>query len=363
MNQTAGARYGIWGIDPYGTDVGTIALKTANGVSDLFTKHYANKLEAAKARGENVKAQELERTLETGVSSKNAQNRALEKYFPMQEAGKVGLNNAQIGEIRERTGVYGKQGGLYDAEANRARAQANLLGTQASGVMGDNQWIKDQRSAASRGGKGAIFYDPATGQYVSSPTLATTTTAQSALAGAQRVTPLIDNMIKELPQFQGLKGKAKLGAAKVGNYLGLEDSDLPSQEAKGLADLALSAEGMVKAWGIRPTDKTLETMKQAVIPLEGETGRGYKERLITTLQELEALDQQSADILREGQDVSPGVGGSGGMSLMGGVQQPGMSPMAQPQRGVMASPPQVQQSMPELSHIPDDELRRIAGGG
>lgn len=128
--ENVGARYGIWSNIPnYGQvkDVGEVAMGTADMVSSLLQKHYKNRMD-------KYAAEEAARTLDSNVLRKNTENNITAKYFEPKTLGdlyhlqaQTGLLGAQAYENRARGNLYGRQGNLYDAEAARTKAQANLL--------------------------------------------------------------------------------------------------------------------------------------------------------------------------------------------------------------------------------------------
>jgi len=62
--------------------------------------------------------------------------------------------------------------------------------------------------------------------------------------------------------------------------------ELPTQYARARALIASAPEALVKAYGLRPTNETIERMQNVIEPSYGETGEQYSERIKNTLNKL-----------------------------------------------------------------------------
>lgn len=115
---SAGARYGIWGVNPYGPDMATKAIEVGRGVSDMVKNHYENLFN-------KYKAQEYGQTLEGRIAAANSKNAADTKFYPLKEEASLGLTQANIKEVMSKTGLNYAQAQHALAEAARSRTMAN----------------------------------------------------------------------------------------------------------------------------------------------------------------------------------------------------------------------------------------------
>lgn len=136
-------------------------------------------------------------------------------------------------------------------------------------------------------GAGTTYVDPKTGQQISSLTSKQTTQAQQAASAIGRINPLLDRISQEASPFQTYAGKAKLIEQQLSNPAQSNPSgNLPSQYAQLESDLNTVPESYVKAFGINVTDQTLKTMRESIEPKLGESGAQYKQRILSTLSNL-----------------------------------------------------------------------------
>jgi hypothetical protein len=384
--QTAGARYGIWGVDPYGPtikqtplipNIVNTGLKTAEGVSNLFAKRYENQQQEAKAR----LAQE---TVGSEIAAKNAMNQANQQYYPLQQAAKLQQEQATIKEIMGRTGVS------Y-AQAQHLAAQTGLVNTQerntrnpfsqtqemiktfetlpdgsrekiALGTMLDNTfaggafpkpkntrqgnatmtgvtpglgapWQRDPRFGSTRGGAGGTYQD-ASGQRVSTNTNANTTQDQKTIGAIERVDPLINEIADKQGQFATLGGKAGLTKARIENLFGANNQS-PSDYATVQSDTELSAESLLKAFGLNTTDQSANMMKAAIRMLPGESKQAYKARIYAVANTLRKNQREAQQRLNSGIPVGQGEPASQGYFSRLAIGENPDEPQAQQQQPQM----------------------------
>lgn len=168
---------------------------------------------------------------------------------------------------------------------------------------------KNPAFGSNRAGQGGTYVDPLTGRTFTTNTSSNTTTDQTTMAAVQRVAPIIKNLSDNLAPFQTFWGSRKLDAQQLGNYLFGMDNKLPAQYAAGKAALEVSAEGLLKAWGLKVTNEAQQSMKDAVRPRFGESPQGYQSRIINTLKQLQENADQASSRIAAGQTVRGNQGG------------------------------------------------------
>lgn len=252
-----------------------------------------------------------------------------------------------------KSGSNGLMGMLINKLSGNSNNAMNQGGANDNGVTSGNALMQSPVSSnppmgepatgssmvpASQGGMGGVtgkmmapyetsprtpgvpYFDSKTGQIISAPSVRTSAVVQQQLLGAQRVQPQLERIANEWSPFLDLKGKAQLQGARIGNLVGSSvspetlksfglspSSDLPSRYAKAMATTKTAPEALVKAYGINPTNETLNRLQEVIEPLVGENKEGYTHRIQQELaeikQEQEAL---SAKALSSGFNVTPG---------------------------------------------------------
>ena len=347
------------------------ALKVSGNIYDIMGKHYENKFKSAQARNQNLEAQKCQGTLASDIQAANTKNQTDIQYYPQLQAMELAKQGATIKEIQAKTGLSYAEAGAARARASASYAEANKTNINASPIAyqqelynqyaksapgsreqlyyggllksemgkygspvggvpssGSNMttsvpgtpqggavpvntpgWEKDTKFGSTRMGAGGTYTDPETGQTISTPTNSTTSRNQSAIQALQRVTPLIKDLSKNISQFQTAGQKGNLAVQTVGNLFG-GNYPLPNQKAEAEQDLALAPESLLKAYQLNVTDQSLNTMKDAIKPIIGETQKGYESRLTKTLKTLRENEEAAKKIQAEGIDVTqPGAHG------------------------------------------------------
>ena len=130
---------------------------------------------------------------------------------------------------------------------------------------------------------GTLVQNPVTGQTYSTPTGAVSTSLQNRIIGEEQLKPIVENIIKTVPQFQSgwtkLQSKLEGGLNEWAPKSWGVDYDLPSQQQKGKALLSQSAESMVKLYGLHANARNVAEVKNILEPHEGESGQGYSRRV------------------------------------------------------------------------------------
>lgn len=365
---TPGARFGVWGINPYGEPIKQTpgiesAIKTAGGIGNLFAKRYANQQAEAKGRL-------AQQTVDSEIAAKNAMNQANEQYYPLMQAAKLQQEQATVKEIMARTGLSYAQAKHALAAAGAEGARGRLYGAQtdttlnpflqtsnmikqfeslpdgsrekiALGTMLDNAfaggmfpkggkgakagagmnsgalpglgggWEKDPRFGPARGGSGGTYQDTLTGQRVSTDTNANVTQDQKTISAAQRAQPLIEDIANKQAPFMTLAGKSGLLSDRISNLFGGNNAS-PSNFATANAEVELAAESLIKAYGLNVTDQSANMMKAAIKPILGESAKQYKARLNNTLATIATNQQEAAQRLNSGIPVGQGEPASQG---------------------------------------------------
>lgn len=187
----------------------------------------------------------------------------------------------------------------------------SIYGLQMRNLM--MQIGKNPAFGSQRSGAGGTYYDPTTGQYISTPTSANTTLAQRNITSLQRVQPLLDQLSGNLSQFQTAAGDTKLKAQQLGNYILGQNNPLPNQYAQGQQALQTAPESLLRSWGLNVTNESLQRMEDAVKPIFGESPTGYQNRIVNTLSELQDMQKQAQQQLSQGIPLDSGqqpVGGT-----------------------------------------------------
>lgn len=175
----------------------------------------------------------------------------------------------------------------------------SLYGIQTRNML--MNLTKNPAFGSQRSGAGGTYYDTSTGQYVSSPTTADTTTLQRNIQALQRVTPILNNLSTNLPQFQTAAGQGKLRTQQLGNFLFGMNNALPEAHASAQAQLAAAPESLIRAWGLNPTDATIARMSETIEPRFGESPAQYKNRIsVDVPNQLKDMEKQAQQQLAEG---------------------------------------------------------------
>lgn len=191
---------------------------------------------------------------------------------------------------------------LKQAQQQRAflSAQQNYLAPVASTPNGLNAFNDHQATARP----GSTQIDPYTGEAISVGTTPMVTSDQSAIAALQRVRPQLTDVLQQLPAFQsGWKNTMTNLQGLSNRWLGSHFS-APSERAQGQASLESAPESLLKAYGLRPSEYALAVMKKTIAPHSGESSQGYRQRVVNKLKELSEYEQQSAQRLQAGIDLS-----------------------------------------------------------
>lgn len=302
-------RRGILSVDPVAPmmprapDSVTRAMGLSHGLYDMLGKHYENQFKAAQARNQNLEADKRAGTLESDILAGNTKNQADVQYYPQEL-------KAKIGEVMARTGLSQAEAKAAIARSSASYALANLHNAAArnTGVQGQmlDQYLKDKKFGSNKSGAGGTYVDPQTGQVISTPTNATTTQDQRTIMATERVKPLIQDIIKNIPQFQTAQSKAALKLQQIGNLAG-GNYPLPDQYAQAQQDLELAPESLLKAYGLNVTDDSLKTMKEALTPKYGQTAKGAEKMLYRTLDHIQVTQQQAMNAQSEGIPVGSRV--------------------------------------------------------
>lgn len=356
---------------PAEEDAFSRALKVSGSIYDIMGKHYENKYKNAQARNQGLEADRKQGTLASDIQAANTKNQTDIQYYPQLQAMELAKQGATIKEIQAKTGLSYAEAGAARARASASYAEANKTNMNASPVAyqqelykqyansapgsreqlyyggllkaemgkygspvggvptaGSNMttsvpgtpqggtvpvntpgWEKDTKFGSTRMGAGGTYIDPQTGKTISTPTNSTTSRNQSSIQALQRVTPLIEDLSKNISQFQTVGQKGNLALQTAGNLLG-GNYTLPNQKAEALQDLALAPESLLKAYQLNVTDQSLKTMENAIKPITGETTKGYQGRLVKTLKTLKENEEAAKKVQAEGIDVTqPGAQG------------------------------------------------------
>lgn len=205
-------------------------------------------------------------------------------------------------------------------------------------------FTKNQMMGPARGGQGGTYVNPQTGEIISSNTSAQTTTDQNAIAAVQRVKPQVEDLVQKLPQFQRAGTQASAWTQGVGNKYFGTNYDLPSQQAEGNALINTTAEGLMKAFNLPSTNESLDMVKQAIAPVDGESPQGYKARVNRELQKIVMFQGQAKDRLAHGIVLNQG----NQAAQQGGYSQSQLQAYAQDAIAKGADPQAVQQRLAQM---------------
>ena len=194
-------------------------------------------------------------------------------------------------------------------------------------------WQRDPRFGSTRGGQGGTYQD-ASGQRISTDTNANTTQDQKTIGAVERVDPLINEIADKQGQFATLGGKAGLTKARVENLLG-GNNQSPSDYATIQSDLELSAESLIKAYGLNVTDQSANMMKKAIRMLPGESKKSYRARINAVAQTIRKNQQEARQRLNSGIPVGQGEPASQGYFSRLAVGENPDEPQAQQQQPQM----------------------------
>jgi hypothetical protein len=181
----------------------------------------------------------------------------------------------------------------------------NLYGIQLNNML---QQLGKNPAFGGKYGAGSTNINPLNGQPYTTDTQTNTSFDQQTLAALPRIQPQLDALIKNLPQFQTLAGKASLYGQQFGNLVLGQKGSLPDQYEVGQQALKTAPESMIKAWGLKVTNEALDRMQEAIEPGLGETPQGYTARIVGTLNQLKENAGQSSDRLASGQDLQADIG-------------------------------------------------------
>lgn len=164
--------------------------------------------------------------------------------------------------------------------------------------------IKNPAFGSAKGGAGGTYTNPLTGETYTTNTSGNTQQDQASIAALERVKPLMQEIAKNLAPFQTLSGKADLKGQEWMNKIFGQNNPLPGQYAKAQSDLELVAESLIKSFGLRTTDKTMKSMRNAISPKEGESANQYQSRISDILNHLENNVGEAKKRLSSGQSLT-----------------------------------------------------------
>lgn len=306
-------------------------------------------------------------------------------YYPQQQESQLGLQRAQteganlsnryyvpsmeadLAAKKAQTNYTNLQGSLIPSQISLNQAQA-AKATQADngitiGTDADGRPIIQIGGTGGAGGRsGGRLGTDDKGNVSSELTTPNKTSVQSRQLGEKTVKPFIDQIVANVPQFQTATKQAQSAASGFLNQFGLAkwqdqnpitqmiglNSNLPSQKAAGESAIINSAEGLIKALGLRSTDQQTAMIQKAIAPQPGESEAGYRKRFLNFAKTLSDNTNDISKTLATG--VSTGVNINGQPSLPAQMQ-----PQGQPQQAPTPNP--------GLSHLTDEQLAQIANGG
>lgn len=159
---------------------------------------------------------------------------------------------------------------------------------------------------------GKSYRDPVTGQVISAPTARTATSLQTSITAAKRVIPQLQRIATDAAPFMTLGGEADTLYQRGKNWAFGGKSELPSQYAAFQSELKAAPESLVKAYGLNPTNETIERMAAVIEPYRGETADTYQNRILNTLENIKnEQEKQGEGQLYGGIPVGPETGTSG----------------------------------------------------
>lgn len=221
----------------------------------------------------------------------------------------IPLTNSEIAQRQAQTGLTNQQsswyGRLTGSEIAKNQAEAAKAGQADNGItvgVDANGNPIVQIGGSSKGGArsgGRLGVDEY-GNVTSELTPGNKGAVQKRVIGEQVMQPFIEDLVKNMPQFQtgqrqlqssvsGLFNQVgagewldKQGAAKS---LGL-DSTLPSQKATADASLTTTVDGMLNALNFKATDQQTKSIESIMAPKRGESAKGYRDRITRFSQQL-----------------------------------------------------------------------------
>lgn len=252
---------------------------------------------------EQQKADKQAQDLKNQLVTAQTQSAVLKnKYTPQKMQDEQQLNAARLKNFDAQTNLANAQ---TSAVGQPTGQMAQLFALQSRYPQGSAQWnqindvitklgqgqapttisydengrpiVSVGGSGGGRRGAGGLGLD-ANGNVISMPTTATQTNLQGRITGEQIATPFVNDLVKKLPQFQTLTGKAKLGGERFANLLGANFKG-PSDAAAGAMDVTNAAEGLIKAAGLYGAHANLDTMMKVLQPVSGESADRYKDRI------------------------------------------------------------------------------------
>lgn len=155
---------------------------------------------------------------------------------------------------------------------------------------------------------GTAFVDPNSGNIISTPTNETVTAAQNAINAAKRVEPQLEKLADAAGPFLSAGGIVGNQFQRGWNLVFPNKAGkLPTQYAQFNSLLQSAPEALVKSYGLRPTNETIDRMQKVIEPYMGETKEQYKARI---LNQLEALRTEQIGVSQ--QQLSQGFNLGGG---------------------------------------------------
>jgi hypothetical protein len=154
------------------------------------------------------------------------------------------------------------------------------------------------------------------GQVTSVPSSSTVTAGQQALLAAKRAEPQLQRLANEWEPFMNLKGMGHMVGQSLGNLVTDPDTrktwgwsnDLPSKYAAAKAETETAPEALLKAYGLRATNESLDRLQRAIEPMYGENTEGYKTRIKNLLEHIRTEQEEpTKQALAQGYNVSGGV--------------------------------------------------------
>ena len=304
-------------------------------------------------------AQEVAKTVNTprqlsenylAAQLKNAHERTINKYLEPSEQARIANTQAQTGLYGEQSKYFGpniqSEIDLRRAEANKANRFTGTAYSNLEKAMYGYDRIKQQYGEGSEqanqaknyvqrlaeGAQGVTVYDPDTGQpmvQVGGPsksggrngggggvyetqggdqftpvTGTTATKLQNRIIGEEQLKPLIQDIIKTVPQFQS--GWKQLETKIEGTLNRWTNSDYrgPSTFKSGKAALSKSAESLINLFGLHANARNVEEVKNILNPDEDESIKGYEDRVIQELKNFAQSKSISQKQLRQGIQVN-----------------------------------------------------------
>lgn len=137
-------------------------------------------------------------------------------------------------------------------------------------------------------GEGKAIPDPNNpGQVIYTPTGTTITEDQRAINAAQRVEPQLRELADAAKPFMTASGLGSMGMQSLENFFAGGKGEKPSQYANYKSIVAAAPEALVKAYGLRPTNETINRMQRVIEPHLGENPDSYHDRVLNELQKIQ----------------------------------------------------------------------------